>query len=172
MSENAPTFLRTLRTLSATLMGALVVVLVAVAFVLGDKATGSTPAGWVALVVGLGLLQTVLIPVIGYRFTPVAPGTPAEEAKAAVVAQLQSTTILRFALAESVGLLGVALAFVADEGGLYPLLLGVAMAELLMFWHVWPGDRVLGRAQGELEREGGQSYFREALEGPPPAARG
>lgn len=168
MSENPATFLHTLRVLCAALMGALVVILVAVSVALGDKATGKTPVGWVAVVIGIGLLWTVLLPVIGYRFTPIAPGTPAEEAKASVVAQLQSSTILRFALAESVGIVAVAVAFVADEGGFYPLLLGVAMAELLMFWHVWPGDRVLTRAQGELEREGGQSYFQEALESPPP----
>ncbi|MBO9522909.1 MAG: hypothetical protein J7518_15365 [Nocardioidaceae bacterium] len=171
MSENAPTYLRTLKTTAAVLMGALVAILVAVTVVLGDQATGTTPVGWTLLVVGLGLVLTVLIPVVGYRFTPIAPGTPAEEARASVVAQLQGTTILRFALAESVGIVGVAVAFLVDEGGFYPLLLGVAMAELLMFWHVWPGDRVLGRAQGELEREGGQSYFREALDSPAPPTR-
>lgn len=163
-------YLQTLRTLAGALMGALLLIGVAVVTVLGGDATGELPVGWVAGVAGLGLLMTMLIPVVGYQIRPIAPGTTAEEAKSSARLQLQSSTILRFALAESVGIVAVAAAFVSEEGGLYPLLLGIGIAALLMLWHVWPGDRVLARVQQALEREGAQSYFREALDEPAPSA--
>ncbi len=160
---------RSQQVLCASLMSSLVVILMAVAFTLGSAGTGSAPVCAYAVVAAVAVGQTALIGSFGYRIDAIAPGTPEEDARTASVAALQRTTILRFALAESVALVALALAFVVDEGGLFVLALGVLAAEALMVVHVWPSERVVRRTQEALERDGARSYFREALDSPPPA---
>lgn len=164
----AGTFLQSLKVLSTALMSSLVLVLVAVTFVLTEDGTGAAPVWAFAVVVAVAAADSALIGIAGYRFRPVAPGTPEIDARRTSVAQVQTLTILRFALSEAVALVAVALAFVVEEGGIGLVVLGVLVAELMMFWHVWPSDRLITRTQEALESEGARSYLREALDAPVP----
>ena len=83
MADPTPsTFLQALRVLSAALMSALIVLLVAASVVLAGKdATGSTPIWAFAVLAVVAVADVVLIPLVGYRFKPIAPGTPEDEAE-------------------------------------------------------------------------------------------
>ncbi|MET3961275.1 4-hydroxybenzoate polyprenyltransferase [Marmoricola sp. OAE513] len=170
MADPTPsTFLQTLRVLCVALMSSLVVILVAVTFILTSE-QGSDPAPpWTfAVLAAVALAATAAISQLGYRFRPIAPGTPEDEARRSSVTQMQTTTLLRFAFAESVAMVGIALAFVAEDGGIVLVLIGVAVAELLLFRHIWPSDRIITKVTEALEAEGGRSYLREALDSPAP----
>jgi hypothetical protein len=167
--STAGTFLQTLKVLCAALMSSLVLVLIAVSFVLAEDGTGTAPVWAYAVVAVVAAVDATLTGIAGYRFRPLAPGTPEEDARRSATAQVQTLTILRFALSEAVALAAVALAFVVEEGGIPLVALGVLIAEVLMSWHVWPSERVITRSQEALEREGARSYLREALASPPPS---
>ncbi|MCW2784900.1 MAG: hypothetical protein JWP74_1417 [Marmoricola sp.] len=170
MADHTPSsFRQALRTLCAALMASLVIILVAIVSILASDGTGTPPVWAIAVLVAAAVAEVAVIPVIGYRFVPVVPGTAEDEARRTSASQLQSTTILRFALAEAIALVSIALALTVDAGGIYLAIVGVAVAEVLMFLHVWPNERLISRAQEVLESEGGRSYLREALDSPPPS---
>lgn len=158
---------RNLQVLCVALMSSLIVVLVAVSAALSSDGVGQTPLWAFAVLLVLGVVEVMLLGAFGYRTAAIPAGTPEADARKASLAALQATTIIRFVIAEAIALVSVALAFLVDEGGLYLVFVGVAIAELLMVLHVWPSERVVGRIQQSLERDGGRSYLREALDSPP-----
>jgi F0F1-type ATP synthase membrane subunit c/vacuolar-type H+-ATPase subunit K len=174
MADPTPsTFLQTLRVLCAALMASMVIILLAVSFVLAGKdSTGSFPVVALIALVVVAVGDVFLIPAVGYRLRPIAPGTPEDEARRSSAGQLQQTTVVRFALAEAVGFVGLALSLIVDADGFVLIFAGVVVAEVLMVVHVWPSDRLISKVNDVLESEGGRSYLREALDAPPPARRG
>ncbi|MCW2753852.1 MAG: hypothetical protein JWQ32_1263 [Marmoricola sp.] len=175
MAEPTPnTFLQALKLLCAALTSSLVIVLMAVTAVLlsRDVHGTRTAPGWaLVLLVAVTVADTFLINALGYRFQPIAPDTPADAARTSSIRQLQTTTLLRFALSELTALAAIALAFLVDRGGVYLAVVGIAFAAALLAWNVWPSERVITRVQEALEREGGRSYLREGLGAPPPPRR-
>jgi hypothetical protein len=158
-----------IRVLCRALIASPAVVLVAVALALGGTGSDRTPIWAPTAVILFGLAMAVLIPLVGYRAPAIAPGTGVDEAKALALKALQGTMMLRYALADVVGLGSVAVALVVEQGGLLPCFLGAVISMALMFQHVWPSDRIVDRLRDALERAGGRSYLREALEDPAPA---
>jgi hypothetical protein len=172
MAEQIPSaLLHTLRVLCLAQMASVAVVVAAVAAALGKDGTGNTPVWEVAVVIAVAIGAVVLISVFDKPFDPIAPGAAEEESRSRSVSALRITTLIRFAFSEGVVLVAVALAFVGGDGGSYLAVLGLGIAEALMLWKVWPGERVIGEIQAVLESAGGQSFLREALAAPPPALR-
>lgn len=168
MADVTPaSFRSTLRLLCAALLGSQVVVLLAVSATLGSAGFESPPA-WALLAVGVvGLAEVALLPVVGYQVAPIAPGTPTDDVRRQVLGAVQTSTILRFVVAEAITIGSVALAFAVDSGGTLVCLLGVAISITLGFLHVWPGDRVLTRLREAFERDGAPSQLEAVLDGPP-----
>jgi hypothetical protein len=75
----------------------------------------------------------------------------------------QSSMVQRFALAESIAIVSVALCFVVPEGGYVLLLLGCATSLVLMAVHVFPWKRPVGKVADALERDGARSGLREVF---------
>jgi hypothetical protein len=74
----------------------------------------------------------------------------------------RSTLMLRLALAESVAIIGLALAFVAGRTVLlYDL--GAAISVLLLAVHVWPSLRTVDKILARLEADGARTGLREVL---------
>ena len=74
----------------------------------------------------------------------------------------QGSLMRRLALAESVAIIGLVLAFV---GGRTVLVydLGAAVSVLLLALHVWPSMRTVDRVVEHLERDGAHTGLRELL---------
>lgn len=145
--------LRTVKVLSGALMFALVVIGIAIFAVTrsGPKASGSTPP-WVWIVaVGLGAVMAVLIPAVGY---PVATDAGGADDAMATRMRYQQGMLLRFALAESVAIVGIALTFSDRRGNFLIYLLAAVISLALMSVHVWPSARLMQRAQDKLNRNG------------------
>lgn len=151
--------------LAGALMSALVFIPIALYFVLGtsDGALATPPLLLLAAPLAAGLGIHVLLENVGYRTTAITPGTPDAEARKSALTQFQSAMVLRFALAEAIALISIALGFVVSEGGYLLVLLGCATSLVLMVVHVWPGARSVNRTAASLEREGAQSRLREAF---------
>lgn len=73
--------------------------------------------------------------------------------------------ILRFALAESVAIVSIALTFAVTLTSVLIYLLGAAISLTLMAVHVWPSDRIIERVEQNLDREGGRSLLATAMSG-------
>lgn len=157
--------IQTLRTLALAMMGAIVMIGLALFFVLGDEETAfDVPDTWaLALVVAMGLGLNVLIPIVGYQAPAVAPGASRHNYAGA----FQAAMILRLTLAESVGIISIALAFVVDAGGMLIYLIGGAISLATMAFHGYPWEGPVERFRARLERDGGTSYLREDLGLPP-----
>lgn len=151
--------------LAGALMGALVVIPLALFFVVGSQ-EGALDAPPTLVLVALplaGLLAHVLVESVGYRVQPIAPGTPEREATSQAVMRWQSSMVLRFALCEVIGIVSVALCFVVEPGGYVLVLVGCATSLVLMAGHVFPWSRPVGKVADALERDGGRSGLREAF---------
>jgi hypothetical protein len=165
--------IRTFRTLALALMGALVVIGIALSFTVGDTTTrhGSTqhnhaPAAWIyAVVVLLGLVAAGLVQVFGYRLPALKPGLDPATARATALRAYQSSMFLRFGLSEAVAIVAIALVFAFRSNTILPYVVAAAIAEALMAYHVWPGTRLIERVQQRLDREGGRSDLAGALNG-------
>lgn len=156
-------FARTARVLTGALMGALLVILVVVTLVLAgvDGAFEFDPLP-LAVQVAAGVAIHFLLDQIGYRTTPLSPSTEPERAATQAREQWRTSTILRFALSESIAIFSVAGAFVLD-GGFYVLLGGVAVSLVLMVLHVWPSARVIDKIAQPLEANGARTGLRESF---------
>lgn len=151
--------------LSLSLMGALVIIPVAVWFVVGSQ-EGALDAPATVLLVGIpaaGVAVHVLLEAIGYRVRPIAPGTPEDDARAQAVTRWQASMMQRFALSEAIAIVSLALCFVVEQGGYVLLLLGCATSLALMAVHVFPWSRPVGKVAEALERDGARSGLREAF---------
>jgi hypothetical protein len=151
--------MQTLRMLVGAVVAALFLMAVALSLVLGFAA----PPWWtvvVLLVLGVGAHLT--LDRVGYRVPAISPSRSAEEGRSAVVRAFQSSLMRRLAIAESVAIVGLLLAF---AGGHTVLVydLGAAISVLLLALHVWPSLRTIDRVVGGLERDGADTGLREMM---------
>lgn len=75
----------------------------------------------------------------------------------------RTTTLLRFALAETPALIGFALAFSGQPPSRLPAWIGAGLAFALLGLVAYPGRRQIAKLQSNLERNGLPSYLSEAL---------
>lgn len=154
-----------LRTITGALFGAVVMIGVVATFIAPPD---TYPQVWVP--VGLGVLAVAvfaLCETVGYAAPAVVPGTDRPTATAQGVAAYRTSFFVRLALCESVALVAFALMFVALPSTAWSYYIGAVLALGLLAVHTWPGERTIRRTQDRLERNGGQSYLREALTGTP-----
>lgn len=157
----AAPFALTTRVLAASLMGALVVMGVALAVVLPPEGSLSVTVLLVQVLAGVaahGLLEA-----IGYRTPPLAPDLTDEAATAQARTRWQSGMILRFAVSEFIAIASIAAAFVLPDGDILTYLGGALVSLVLMGVHVWPWARPVGRTADALEASGRASGLREAF---------
>lgn len=160
LPASAP-FALTTRVLAASLMGALVVMGVALAVVLPPEGSLSVTVLLVQVLAGLaahGLLEA-----IGYRTPPLAPDLADEAAAAQARTRWQSGMILRFAVSEFIAIASIAAAFVLPDGDILTYLGGALVSLVLMGVHVWPWARPVGRTADALEASGRASGLRETF---------
>jgi F0F1-type ATP synthase membrane subunit c/vacuolar-type H+-ATPase subunit K len=150
--------LQTLRFLVGAVIGALFLMAVALMFVLG---VGAPPLLSVALVLLIGAGLYFLIETVGYRVKAVSPHLSGDAARQEGMKQFQSSLMRRLAMAESVAILGILLAFLARTVLIYDLAASVSILLLLM--HVWPSERTIDRVVTGLEREGARTGLRQLL---------
>ena len=148
--------MQTLRFLVGAVIGALFLMAVALMFVLG---LGAPPPVSVLLLLALGAAVYFVIETVGYRVKPIAAQLGPEQARHEGMRQFQSTLIRRLALAESVALIGILLAFVAKTVLVYDV--GASVSILLLLVHVWPSQRTVDRVVTGLERDGARTGLRE-----------
>lgn len=162
-SPPPPAPLAQLRVLAGTLIGALVVLAVVMAPVLGLE---GYPPVWVPAALGaLAVAVHLLVQAVGYRVPAIAPATPESDAAAAGRAAYQTSMVLRFALCESVAMVALVAAFVVEPRTAMTYVVGGTLSLLLMAWHVWPSERLVRRVEQELDRDGGRSRLWDALTG-------
>ncbi|MCD4535728.1 hypothetical protein LRP67_16680 [Nocardioides sp. cx-169] len=168
--------LTSLRIVVGAMMAFLLLIALSLSFVLApsgssppDQGLLDAPAPWVpaALLAG-GVALHLVITAVGYRTPAIVPGTPPEVAGRAAAGALTSGTFLRAALAESLALLALALAFVLIEGGFVTYLCGAAVSLALSALHAFPREATIRRTEESLERQGGTSYLRQQLSLPAP----
>jgi len=149
--------LQTLRMLVGAVVAAPFLMAVAISVVLGFAA----PPLWaVLLLLVLGAVVYVSLDRVGYQLAPVSPDLSPEDAKA--IGAFQGSLMRRLALAESVAIIGLVLAFVRGRTVLiYDL--GAAISVLLLALHVWPSVRTVDRVVSHLERDGARTGLREML---------
>ena len=149
------------RILAASLMGALVVLGVALSVVL-------PPEGSFSIVVLLaqvvaGVLVHGLLDAIGYRMPALPVDASDDAAEAEARTRWQSGMMLRFAISEFVAIASVAGAFVLPDGDILVYVGGALVSLVLMAVHVWPWARPVGRTADALEAGGRRSGLREAF---------
>jgi hypothetical protein len=166
--------LRTYRILALALMGALVVIGIALWFTVGANGTDRSgnavpnhaPSGWLYVAIAaLGLIAASLIQTFGYRFPALSPDLDPAAARAAGLRVYQQSMYLRFALSESVAIIAIALLFSGNSNTILPYVLAAAIAALLMAYHVWPSASLISRVEQRLDRNGGRSDLANALDG-------
>lgn len=150
-----------LRVLTLTVVGGLVVIGVALAFVL--PLDESPPSWFTVAALAAGVVLHLGLDAFGYRTTPLDPALPADRATAVAMERYRAGMILRSALCESIAVASVALAFVLPVGGFAVYGVGAGVSVALLGIHVWPGPRPVDRAATALEAHGTPSGLREAL---------
>lgn len=156
------------RAVAGALIASPVVVGLALFFVLP---VGEAPPAWVPIaLVAAGVVAHLLIEAVGYRVPALAPSLDDDAATGLAMVAYQAGMILRFAVAESVAIASIVLAFVLSEGGLSVYAVGAGVSLVLMGIHVWPWARPVGKGADRLEARGKPSRLREifghATEGP------
>lgn len=125
----------------------------------GESGKASVTA--VAAEVVVAALLALTIEAFGYRLPPLPSTMTGAEARSAALARYLPAMFLRFALAETVVLLSVALTFVFTPISVLNYVVGGALGMLLLVLHVWPNTRVLARCQTALDRDGGRCELAE-----------
>lgn len=164
MSTPLPTsapFALSTRVLAGSLMGALVVIGVALSVVL--PAPESFPVTVLAVQVLAGVAAHVLIEAVGYRTPALSTSLTDDDAAAQARTRWQALMIMRFAIAEFVAIASLAAAFVLPDGSILTYLGGAVASLVLMVVHVWPGARPVGKVADALEAGGKRSGLREAF---------
>lgn len=150
---------RSIRIMAATLMTGLVFITIALALVLPDldsRPSWLVPAGLVVA----GVVDHLLIETMGYRVPALKVGETDPDIS---LTRYQGAMMLRFALAEGLGIIAVALSFVVSSGGFVVLLVGVAISLALLAFHVWPWRRPVDKIADRLEAEGQPTPLRSAF---------
>lgn len=155
----APTAQQRLTTVCATMAAAIPMMTLVLWFVLGTHGLGELPASWPLLVVLAAAVSAYsFCELIGFRTPPLEYSSrPAAEVQTESWRRFTASTFTRFAVCESVFLISVALAFVADS--FWVVLLGAVIALPLFFWEAWPGERNQRRFAAALESGGIPSYL-------------
>jgi hypothetical protein len=156
------------RRLTLALAGGVVLIAVALGLAVSDDSArpGQTLPIWpYVVIVAFAALIALVVQLYGYRVPTLPAGLPAEEARERGLQAFTQSMVIRFALCESVALVSIALTFVASPRSVQTYYLGGAAALILMAYHVWPGQQVVGRVQQGLDREGGHSDLVTALTG-------
>ncbi len=146
--------LQTLRFLVGAVIGALFLMAVALMFVLG---LGAPPVLSVVLVLMLGAGLYFLIETVGYRVKGVPGHLTGDAAREEGMRQFQSSLMRRLAMAESVAVIGILLAFLGRTVLIYDVAASVSI--LLLMMHVWPSERTVDRVVTGLERDGRRPGF-------------
>lgn len=150
--------LQTLRFLVGAVIGALFLMAVALMFVLG---LGAPPLLSVVLVLMLGAGLYFLIETVGYRVKGVPGHLTGDAARQEGMRQFQSSLMRRLAMAESVAIVGILLAFLGRTVLIYDVAASVSI--LLLMMHVWPSERTVDRVVSGVERDGATTGLREML---------
>lgn len=160
-SRSGPTpVMRSLKILVGGIAGGIVLMGVALAFILKFTA----PPLWavvVLLVIGLG--AHTLIKAVGYRVRPIPAQTPSQEAGTRSMGVFRSLMMLRMALAESVALIGIVLAFITTQRSWLVFAVGAAVSLLLIALHVWPSRSSVDRVVVGLEKDGARTGLHDIL---------
>ncbi|MGI8881847.1 MAG: hypothetical protein ACR2KJ_15345 [Jatrophihabitans sp.] len=155
----------TLRTLALAFATTPIVIGIALVFVAkpanGESAKASV--GIVAAEIVIAVLAELLLETMGYRIKPLDATMDAEKAASQAGVRFQASMILRFALAEVVVLISIALTFVVTPLTVLNYLVGAALGVALILIHVWPSSRVLTRCAAAMDRDGGRSQLVERL---------
>ena len=158
--------IKSLRILVGTLASSLVIFGIVL---YNTHKNGDYPPVWVAWALGgLAVASHLLSRRVGFNLKPVPAGTAPDEAMALALVAFQTSTVLRFALSEAVALVALVLSFVVLPATWMTYVIGGALALVLLVVNVWPGATIIGKAQRQLDREGGQSFLHDALLGVPP----
>jgi hypothetical protein len=162
--------LQQIRVLAAALMGAVVVIGIALFTVLSatSDVTELPPLWVVGAQIAAGASIHYLLEAAGYRTPAIPPGTPREEAERQAVAAFQSAMIKRFAFSELIAIASVVVAFVITEGQFLAYVSGGLVSLALMVLHVYPWVRPVARTAASLDRDGGRSHLLEAFGMPGP----
>ncbi|MDP3894231.1 hypothetical protein [Nocardioides sp.] len=156
--------MQSMRVLALSLMSALVAIVVALFFVVPADERGTVVPLLLALAVLAAVGQHGLVGLLGYRTPAIPPATPRAEAAERAVGAWRTGMVLRFVLIEAVPIAFVVIALVADEGGYFALVVATVAALVLAWLHVYPREATVRRVEEHLDREGGRSHLREALE--------
>ena len=157
----AAPFASSTRILAGALMGALVMIGVA----LGAVVPLDAPVSPVVLgaQVAAGVVVHLLLEAIGYRTAPLSTALPDEQAAAQARTRWQTLMVMRFAIAESIAIASIAATFVLTDAGFVTYLGGAVVSLALMALHVWPGARPVGKVADALEADGRRSGLREVF---------
>lgn len=154
--------------LAGALMGSLVVIGFALAFLFGTPGgafgglwTKPPVVAW-AVMVAAAFAPIPIIKAIGYKVAPLSSGMSRREATSAAMMRDQSATVLRFAIIEAPAIAAVAVAFVVMTGGFWIYASVAPISVWLMWTHVFPHEQVIARTQAALEADGARSYLDEA----------
>lgn len=154
------------RMLVGALIGSLVTLGLVLFLVLDPRAY---PPVWLAAALGvMAVAAHVVVEAVGYRVPPIDPDAKAEEIRRGALAAYQNSTVVRFAICESVAMVAVVAAFVVEPQAAKTYLVGGTLSLLLLLWHVWPSERVIRRVEQALDRRGGRSGLSEAMHGRAP----
>jgi F0F1-type ATP synthase membrane subunit c/vacuolar-type H+-ATPase subunit K len=143
--------LRQLRLIIVSTIGVLTAILLVLPTI-GPSLSARAETVWLAIPALLGLALVFLIPGIGNTVRPVPAGTSADDAQRIAAGVVRTVLFLRMAMAESVGLVALVLAFVAESGLVY--VVGYLFSVVLLALLVYPRERVIAPIRDTLESNG------------------
>jgi len=160
---DSASFAHSTRALAGSLIGAVVLVGVALAMVLPAPEPGPGALVVLAVQVAAGVVAHLLLEAIGYRTPPLSSDLTDADAATQARTRWQSLMIMRFAITESIAIASIAAAFALADGSILTYLGGAAVSLALMLVHVWPGARPVGKVADALEADGRRSGLRESF---------
>jgi len=150
-------------TLASTLIGAPLIITVAIYFAATDDPTASW-GPWLLVVPVLNLAGIVAAEVVGYTVPALPAGTEPDRVRRLAEERFRTGMILRFALTEAPFVVTIALAFAFPVPEPVVLVgLSAALTCLGLAFHCWPWSRPVGRTADALERDGVKTSLREDL---------
>jgi len=147
--------LRTLKLIVLAVTGSLVLLFGMLA--LTGLRFGRADTIWIALPVILGAANLVLVPAVGSTVRPLPYGIKPADAQRVSYGVLRTVTFLRFALAATPAVFGLAASFAADD--LSPYAIGAAFSVPLMLLVVYPRAGVVDGVRERLESGDVRSYL-------------
>ncbi|WP_299050743.1 hypothetical protein [uncultured Nocardioides sp.] len=150
-------------TLASTLIGAPLIITVAIYFAATDDPTASW-GPWLLVVPVLNLAGIVAAELVGYTVPAIPAGTGPEQARRLAADRFRTGMILRFALTEAPFVVAVALSFAfAVPQPVVLVGLSAALTCLGLAFHCWPWSRPVTKTAEVLEADGVKTSLREDL---------